>query len=139
MKIDSADHSASATLEVVDIEADHVPGLAISVAVDTGVFKGAIKEVWLELHRLDAFLEEIDRLDRERKGKVVLESTLSGAFWLCIESSDLLGHLALSISVTEQMSTEAGVANHVSVTFPVDPTSFPDVVREFRRLLEVAK
>jgi hypothetical protein len=98
-------------------------------------FHGSSGEVWIFRDQADRFLNELTSLEQNRTGKAVLSSASSDQFYVEFFNLDRLGHIGVKANLPSY-SLLHGESYQllVSVTFEIDPTSLPSLLREFKKL-----
>jgi hypothetical protein len=128
--------------DFVEIEADgeadpDVPLLSVQVRLQTGAgFRGE-SVVDLTALGLERFLRQLEALERLRAGEARLESIGTGEFVLSIRAADRAGHILVEATINRGFcSNGAFLTNRVAADFQIDPTAFPDILRDFRELAD---
>jgi hypothetical protein len=113
--------------------------VACSVSASSDGFCGKVSSVWFSPEDIDAFLKQLDQLEKTRKGSASLSnlSSLSEYSPLTFEifSIDDLGHRVLTVELVK-ISYLGGALTplRTSMSFRLDGEWFNSVVAGFRKL-----
>ena len=122
-------------LERTSVGAPNEGDVRVQVDIALGKFGGSYDSVWLEGPKLDAFVEGLVQLERNRCGEALLSSTSPDEFTLKLRSRDSLGHIVVEVVLQRhQYSGPTYWATKVSGGFELDPTELPVIVRQFQEL-----
>jgi hypothetical protein len=118
------------------------PSVEFSVSVKSGGFSGYVTWVNFYSSELEAFVTQLEAVERIRKGQAILKEmgspSLNGAFQMKIFSIDSVGSFCVSVEM--QKSSHAGnrsviISNTLSATFELDPSSLPTILADFKAYL----
>jgi hypothetical protein len=105
-------------------------------------FGGSTESVWFSEKDVKPFLEQIQELDKTRKGSANLLNMSSGSdanpLDFTIFSTDSLGHLAIRATLRKlaYLSNFADILK-VSVSFEIEPNLLPSIIRDFKKLFMI--
>jgi hypothetical protein len=102
-------------------------------------FSGNTESVWFSEKDVKSFIEQIQELDKTRKGFAKLLNMSSGsdanALEFMIFSTDTLGHLAIQATLQRLVYLSNFTGNlKVSVSFEIEPSLLPSIIRDFKKL-----
>ncbi|HEX6779670.1 MAG TPA: hypothetical protein VF099_15800 [Ktedonobacterales bacterium] len=111
---------------------DQYPSIGFSIEVAATGFRGRNHEVWFALEELHQFLAKVRQLDQDRSGLAMLTSMSPDEACIAFFALDRSGHLALKVDLKKDNYLTAGgpYFQAVSVTFEIDPSTLPGIVRE---------
>jgi hypothetical protein len=91
---------------------------------------------WVFWNQFKTFLEELESLERSRKGSATLKSMSPGELELVIEVVDTSGHVVVRGQVGWHLQTFHENSLWTSLPFSIefDPTELPGVLHYFRNL-----
>jgi hypothetical protein len=116
---------------------DQYPGPGFLVEVAAPGFRGTSHAVWFTLEALHQFLTKLEQLDQDRAGLASLTSMSPDEASVAFFSLDSAGHIAIKVDLKEYHYLSAGAPyfQAVSVTFEIDPSALPGIVKELAALV----
>jgi hypothetical protein len=135
LKIESVDKQSWLTIEYVESETGHYPGLGVSIAVQNDGFSGCNPEVWFELDFFKRFLDELRIVAQKKSGNALVESMTAEEFKLKIQSTDINGPLMLQYKLSKNIYHPKRVNISICGSFELDAGDFPERVKEFEKLI----
>ncbi len=107
----------------------------VSLSVDR--FSGANARLSVDPNALRRFVNDLERLVRERQGEALLSATSPGTFDLAIRITDRLGHVVSAAAVVGRGRHEGGrfLKSNVSAEFGIDPAKLPRILHQAKALL----
>ena len=138
MEIRSADRKDYLLLLEQGRDDDQYPSIGFSIEVAATDFRGTNHEVWFALEELHQFLAKVRQLDQGRSGLATLTSMSPDEACISFFALDRSGHLAVKVDLKQYRYLTAGVSSFqaVSVTFEIDPSTFPGIVRELAAFVQ---
>ena len=98
-------------------------------------YGGEQENVFFSNQDLEAFVEALQGFERIRHGEARLGSATPGECVLHFGALDRLGHVAVSASLSrDTFVRDRADRQTLAVSFELDPTRLPEVLRGFRRL-----
>ena len=92
--------------------------------------------IWVSDSGIAKFLNELDTLDRTRKGQAILASLGPGEMNLIFKSIDTLGHLSVFFKFVKEDKINKDYSYDVQIEFQIDPTSLKTVRNGLLNLTE---
>lgn len=138
MRIGSDTHYVSLTeLERAAKGLPNEGDIRVLVEVKFGEFYGKYDAVWLLAPKLREFITELEKLERERNGRVELESCSPDEFALTIRTRDTQGHFVAEVTLRRyQHSGPLYWPTSISGGFELDPEMLPSVLHDFKNFLD---
>lgn len=135
--IESKDRKSYLNIKYVDCEIERYPSVCVAVTVQDGDFRGYNKDVWFELDLLKDFINNLEALEKTRKGSVSLNSMSPDELEIKIETYDLSGHMFLNYKISQYTHYRSRI-NIISLTggFELDATFFVNIISEFTDLAD---
>lgn len=116
--------------------------ISCRIEVFGSTFAGEIDSVWFEHENATSFIEDLEALDKFRKGAAELFNMSSGSDASPLEfkifATDSLGHLAVRATLRKLIYFQNFQdISTVSVVFEIDPGSLSAIVRDFKKLFMI--
>ncbi|TCO96866.1 WapI family immunity protein [Rubrivivax gelatinosus] len=109
------------------------PDLHIQCSAKTSLFLVEASNAWLEWPDVEAFIAELEALNRDLNGKVELYAMSPEDFNLTIENLDSKGHIGVSFTIGSRNHTDNGqFTSSVTGGFEVLPSEIEAVLMWFK-------
>lgn len=140
MKIESEDRQSVVTLESLRAELTAYPSICVSIELRSRHVSGEDPGIWIELDKVNNFIEALTLLDRVRKGEALLEGMSPGELWLRIYPLNSRGHIGLEIKINGKHFVGDDYMNHgCHTSFQLEPTALPGIREGLRILINEQK
>jgi hypothetical protein len=118
-------------------------GFTLAVTASSAGFSGASDRVWINRESAASFIDDLRALESTRQGEANLVSTRGPytEFKLRIFSTDKLGHMGVTVLLVLVYSPSLTPLipmspYRVELDFAFYPTDLPQILKDFKRLLE---
>jgi hypothetical protein len=116
---------------------EHYPSHKIEIKLQTENLRAHFDNfIWISDENVEAFVTQLDNLDKTRKGKATLTSMSPGEFELTFKPIDDLGHIAVGLLFNKQDRINHDYSFEIKVEFQTDPTILPTVLKDIKRLAD---
>ncbi len=116
-----------------------LPSIEVSIEIRDSSFVGH-NEVWIELEKLQKFIEQLTECEKKRNGSAFLESSSPEEFQLTISNIDGSGHFLVHYLLTKSSYTfsQDFIKHQLKGAFELDSEFFSQVLNGFSALAPVA-
>jgi hypothetical protein len=134
MELRSIDGESSISL--TEWEADDI-GIKAAIVLRDGSFTGASEEAWFFRDALGAFVRALEHFTVRHEGEARLESMSPEEAMLSIRPMDSARHVLVEAQIARGHYLRGQhVENRVCVTFELDPSRLPDIVRSLAAVID---
>jgi hypothetical protein len=135
MKISNEVKSRIIEIAVIESVKEHYPSYQVVISLETENIRSCFSNfIWISGEDTQAFILALEKLDMTRKGLAVLKSMSPGEMSLIFRAIDDLGHLSVEFQIKKEDRISMDYAYDVSVSFQVDPTILPSVIKDLKML-----
>lgn len=117
--------------------------IACRIKVFCNGFGGEVEGVWFSEEDIKSFLQQIEELDKTRKGAAELlnmsSQSDSSPLKFVIFSTDSLGHLAAQVTLQKPfyLANQYIETLKTSVSFDIDSSLLPSIINNFKKLFMI--
>jgi hypothetical protein len=139
MKIIGKENRNTIEINKIDEFLMQLPSIEISIEIRDSSFVG-YNEVWIELERLQKFIEQLTECEKKRNGSALLESSSPEEFQLTVSNIDGSGHFLVHYLLTKSSYTSSQdfIKHQLKGAFELDSEFFSQVLNDFFVLVHIA-
>ncbi len=138
MKIKKLDADEWISIKTIDYETEVHACIQIEVSVKSAITLhfGREESIWFSYGDIEAFIEELKKLDETRKGNATLDSHTPEGFKLAISNKDELGHLLLAARfIKQQTDYNTDSTYDITIRYEIDPSSINSIITDLKGLI----
>ncbi|WP_335975616.1 hypothetical protein [Gaetbulibacter jejuensis] len=135
MTIQNETRTRKIKLNISDSETANYPSCRLKINLVTEELNAEFdRPIWIALSDLEAFIQKLTEMEKNRTGDEKLESMSPNEFYLRFRNIDNLGHLSVELKVEKRSSHQKDYSDFIKVEFEFNPTNFPNIINELTEL-----